>query len=380
MREINNFEPPVWDDDPTERLLMERPATPPVRPTPAKLGDSWRPVNLRSVLDGGYEAPAPTVGEVAGDVPLFYPGRINSVFGDSGGGKTWALLMAAAQVMSGGGDVVLIDYEDHAAATVHRLELLGVERATIIEHLVYVNPAEKWGGIAEAMLQLSLEQRDPKLAIIDSTGEGMAVDAVNPNSDDEVARWFRGCARWLADTGAAVVLLDHIVKAQMGNSRAADFATGSQRKRAAINGAAYHLDVVTPPSREHGGMFKLIVRKDRFGHRKHGATACEVRMDNDDDGGITWSISAPVASKDANGNFRPTTLMEKVSRLLEGEVDPMGVRTVKAQVNGKDSAVARAIEVLLEERYIEQEPGPRNSKLCRSVKPFRKDDDDGGPF
>ena len=50
------------------------------------------------------------------DIDLFYPGRINMLFGDSGGGKTWLALYVIGDLMKQGRDAILIDYEDHPAS------------------------------------------------------------------------------------------------------------------------------------------------------------------------------------------------------------------------------------------------------------------------
>ena len=98
------------------------------------------------------------------------------------------------------------------------------------------------------------------ISVVEPTGEALAVDAVRPNADDEVAKWFRGCARYLAnEVGAAVVLLDHVIKSRE-SSRNSDFASGSHRKRAAVNGAAHLLEVIQVPMRDSVGSFKLVTK------------------------------------------------------------------------------------------------------------------------
>jgi len=296
-------------------------------------GESWLPVDLEAVIAGGFEPPRPDVCMVAGsEYGLFYAGRINAIFGDSGGGKTWVALWAIKETIERGNDAVLIDYEDHPAATVSRLEALGLSRKLIFKHLVYVQPQERWNPLAEKNLLSGLVGRNVKVAIIDSTGEGMALDGVNPNADDEVARWFRGAARTLADRGAAVGLIDHVPKEQQ-NGRNVNFASGSQRKRAAVNGAAYYLEVVSAPSRDADGKFKLSTRKCRFGWRKHGTIACEVEMKNREDGSIEFTIVQP--EKREVSTFRPTWTMEKLSQWLEKIGQPVSWRQAREAPVGK---------------------------------------------
>lgn len=381
-----------WMNDPSSSTYEPLPEPPPDADedwgaTSEPKGESWRPVNLRELLADGYENPTPSIGAVAGsDVALFYPARINSVFGDSGGGKTWLALMIAAEVLSSGRDVVLVDYEDHASAAANRLRRLGVDSEMILDHLLYINPHERWFPDGRAVLIESLAERDVALALIDSTGESMAVDGVNPNSDDEVARWFKGAAHTLAvDVGAAVVLLDHVVK-EKSNGHSRSFASGSQRKRAGITGAAYYLDVKKPPSRNSAGLFTLTSRKDRFGSRTHGTVACEVTMEDRDDDTIEWSISQPVVVTNPDGTLRLTILMERISRFLEeqdpdqeglsfNQVTKTGLDGVKPQ--GKEELLREALRTLINDGYCTEERRGQK-RLVRLARRYRQAEDQAG--
>jgi hypothetical protein len=291
---------------------------------------------------------------------LFYPGRINAIFGDSGGGKTWVALWAIKEAIANNKDAVLVDYEDHPAAAVARLEALGVSRKSLLKHLIYIQPQERWDKLAERNLLECLTDRDVYVAIIDSTGEGMAIDGVNPNADDEVARWFRGVARTLAATGAAVVLIDHVPKVQQGG-RNVDFASGSHRKRAAVNGAAYLLEVIIAPSRESNGRFKLGTKKCRFGCRRHGTIACVVEMNNEEDGSIEFTMVQPEQRETVA--FRPTWTMEKLSQWLEKMGQPVSWRQAREAPVGKAGGKAdrhtvdAALACLRDDGYIDWPKG-----------------------
>jgi hypothetical protein len=343
-------------------------------------GDSWRPVDLAAVLSGEYEVPEPTVGAVDGaEQPLFYPGRINSVFGDSGSGKSWLLAFVISQVISDGRDAVVIDYEDTPSALAARLQQVGVDTDDILAHLIYISPQERWDGRAAGHLANGLSGRDVALAVIDSTGEGMAQDGVNPNSDDEVARWFQGAARTLAGFGASVVLIDHVVKSRE-SARGVEFASGSHRKRAAINGAAYFLEAIVSPSRETDGLLKLVVRKDRFGWRKHGATAAEIRMVNQEDGNVTMTLVAPVGN--TGGAWKPDLLMGRVCDVLRETAEPMSRAAIKRSVTGKGQYIDVAIDHLLAGGNVTEKAGLRKSKLVELVRHIDDDDAaaDPAPF
>ncbi len=338
-------------------------------------GDSWKPIDLRKVLEPGYEPPRPTIGSVEGtDQGLFYPARVNMLFGDSGGGKTWLALAIIGELMVQGRDAVLIDYEDHPSSQVARLEQIGIPRDTILQHLIYLQPSEKWSKQSEANVAAACADRDVAIAVLDSTGEALAVDGVQPNADDEIAKWFRGCARYLAnELGAAVVLLDHVVKSRE-QSRNSDFASGSHRKRAAVNGAAYFLDVVLAPSRDSDGSFKLLTRKCRFGWRKHGSIACEVSMKNKEDFRIDFGVKAVAdLQRTASGKPMFTWYMERVSEFLEANSTPQSKAKIVQGVKKNAQLTTTAITTLIEEGYATKQEGSRGSHLISLVKPYRQE-------
>jgi hypothetical protein len=100
----------------------------------------WEFVNLDTILDGSYDPPTPTMGLRSDGAGLIYPGRVHSIAGEPGGGKTWLALHMIAETIRGGGTGALIDYEDTASACVHRLKLLGLTAAQIRQHFTQILP------------------------------------------------------------------------------------------------------------------------------------------------------------------------------------------------------------------------------------------------
>jgi hypothetical protein len=226
-------------------------------------------------------------------------------------------------------------------------------------------------------LAAACKDRDVAIAVLDSTGEALAIDGVQPNADDEIAKWFRGCARFLAnEVGAAVVLLDHVVKSKEA-SRNSDFASGSHRKRAAVNGSAYFLDVVLAPSRDSDGSFKLLTRKCRFGWRKHGSIACEVSMKNKEDFRIDFGVKAVAdIQRTASGKPLFTWYMERVSQFLEGTPNsPQSKSKIVQGVKKNQSMTTMAIATLVEEGFATSTDGARGAHMIALIKPYRQNTD-----
>src|SRR5690606_18873801 len=104
-----------------------------------------------------------------------------------------------------------------------------------------------------------------------------------------IAQFGKAYIAPLARTGAAVVTIDHVGHEQKDPLRAA----GSFRKMAAINGAAYLVEMVREMGRGRSGMTKLTCAKDRGGHYARGQVVAELTIDATTSPYI-WTLTPPV--------------------------------------------------------------------------------------
>ncbi len=343
---------------------------------PERPDDDWATISLTEIAGlirtGEYEPTMPTILDVRDGMPLLYAERINSIFGESGGGKTWLALQALTDVVRNGGRVLFIDYEDNPNGIAERLVLLGLtdEEIALVD---YRNPTS---GIGYGIQQLKERAiaGEYALIIIDSTGEAMAAGGVDSNSDNEVAQWFALCKQLLRLPGApAVLVLDHIPKATDAPTA---YAIGSQRKRAAVTGAAYRVETIKEPARGKNGLIKLVVTKDRPGNRAKGATAAmaEIRSSVDGSVEIDLHISDAQLAAEAGERFRPTVYMERVSRWIEDNPSTPK-RQLILDVQGKRDVIEEALEVLIDEGWINADVGPRGVKTYRIERQYREFED-----
>jgi hypothetical protein len=208
----------------------------------------------------------PTLGLREDGQPLFYKGVLNVVFGDSCAGKSLICVELAAQEIRAGRHVVWIDYEDHKATLDLRLALCGVTPEQNVEFLHYCNPDDPWDDTAQHRLTANMAGFDVSLIVVDSLGEEFAIDAVSEDVDADVAPVLRRWRHLAATTGAAIVMVDHRVKAEGAVLQ----PSGSKRKKAAVDGVMYRVDVGKPFSKEKAGYSKLICTKDRHGNFARG--------------------------------------------------------------------------------------------------------------
>ena len=322
----------------------------------------------RQMEAGEWEPEVPTIGVIEhADDALVYAGRLHSIFGQPGGSKTWIALALVAEVLKAGGHVLMIDWEDAEGGTVRRLLRLGCS-VDDLARFDYRNPAT---SLAYGWAELTTDPAPWTFVVIDSTGEALAAQGINPNDDGEVAAWMSLVKRLTRlDGDPAVLMLDHVPKA--GGDTAPVYAIGSQRKLAAVTGASYRCDTVVEPAKGKAGKVKLVVAKDRLGTRAKGSTACEAHIADTADGGIEIELrlSDAQAAAERGETFRPTVLMERVSRYLEDNPDASG-KDVEDNIDGKAAGIRLALRVLVDEGWVRLERGRHNRSSYASARIYR---------
>ena len=359
----------------------EAPAWEPPEEHVAVSVSQWEPIDLDPVLRGEQVTPPPSVFERVDGIRLLYPARINAFFGETEACKTMIAEAVVAQELRRGHHVVYADFEDSPESMVERLRALGVSAEQIGAWLTYLNPGGRFDELAQAVVQEAIEKRGtPTLGIFDGVTEAMSDIGLDPMSGTDVAAYYAGSPRWLARTGAAVTLIDHVTKSQEGRGR---WAIGSERKLSGLDGAAYGFETIQPFGRGKTGLVKITVAKDRCGHIRQHAGAkgviCMAELRSWPDDGITVTFSEPEASD--NGTFRPTYLMGKMSEAIE-TTPGLTTRALRAAVSGKNDAKDLALELLVNEDYIEVKTGPRGARLHHPKRRFvvTGDGDSDEPF
>lgn len=324
---------------------------------------------IRLILSDAYVRPEPTLLQRTDGIGLLYPGKVHSLAGEPGAGKTWVALMAVLEALCRGEQAMLIDWEDHADTAHQRLRSLGATDEQMLEQFHYITPgmSAKGGSVPTWIVDLAA---GCSLVVIDSVGEAMADVGVGQNDDDAVALWGRRVTRAIAREGCTVLQLDHVIKDAESRGR---WAIGSQRKLAAIDGAAYNAITIKPFTKTIAGSLKLTVAKDRGGNFATGSTVAIVGIDPSD-GTMNVTIS-PDMSHDDHGEFMPTGMMERASRILEagGEMNRNALLGASQGIGKTTPSVLRqAVDKLVELDHVAVRPGPRGSTLHTSLNPYRE--------
>lgn len=337
---------------------------------------SWAAVDLTDVLAGGELDPPPALLVRNDGRLMLYAGAVHTISGEPTSGKTWAALLAAVQQLHAGHTVAMLDFEDRASRVTGRLLGLGARPEAIRERFRYVRPNAGLADSPQAKEEALAACAGTTLVIIDGVTEVMALHGWDPNSNPDVAAFYKAIPRWLADTtGAAVVMIDHVVKDTEKQGR---WGIGAQHKLAGLDGVSYLVKNVEPFGRGKVGHSRITIGKDRPGFIEEyalGRSAAELWLDARDVNVLRCDLKAPTAvTTDEAGAMRPTYLMERVSRWLEMHAGST-TKEVKNAGLGRTQYVLRSLDSLIREGYIEVSDGPRGAKFHRIETPYREDED-----
>ena len=331
--------------------------------TKPELDPSLYPIDLGPVLEGNYTQPVPDQLFRNDGRCLLYRGVVNGIHGDSGTGKGWVICHLIHQNANAGRRTMLLDFEDIEASITSRLQALGMTSYEILTWLVYLRPQVAIDANAVAHFVELVNDMNIGAVVIDSLGEAFSLEGINEDKDVEVGPWLRRVARPLAETGAAVVLVDHSTKAADNPLH----PSGSKRKRAAIGGASYLVEAMNPFVKDAGGKLRLTCAKDRHGNYKRAEVVADFVMTSS---GTTVGLQmyAPL-SHDAKSV--PTILAAKAAvaaARTHAERNPdtplardtlAGLMKIKASTDIKRAGIDYAVSL----GAINETAGARNARL-----------------
>ena len=314
-----------------ERLVYGTPET--QEPTP--IDTHARPITFKNDAER-----LPAILQRDDGATLLYAGKLNSIFGEPGTGKSWIALVAANETLLQGGRVMFWDFEDTPDTLARRAQAIGA--------LTYIQDKDNC-RFYDASLQDPAET-EARQAVADWLSGAelslVVIDAAEsagcPSDGSDVVPWFRMMVDpWLA-AGAAVVLLDHVPKRREDRARG---GIGSQHKLARIDGAALYVSG-TPWNKQVGGGMKLTVHKDRPGDlpASVGKQVAMVKGEHKD-GVLRYSI---VSSKDTDDDDNEGIADELLAKIAATGFDGVrGARGIRELVKGKAKVVDAALVELL---------------------------------
>ena len=323
--------------------------------TPAPQPHSWLPAQIV----GAPAAEPPPICE------LLYPGKRHLLSGESDSAKSMVSHLLEQEIRRGN-TVMHLDFEQGASETLARLLALGLTEEEIEASFIYVAPDEPIGDHLADVLEVIADRR-PTIVTFDSFGNLAELHGLDENKRQDIGLLYRTIIEPMAlEAGAATLVLDHLAK----DPRSDKYAIGSERK-VGIPDAHFRTELVAPLGRGRRGVVKLICKRDRSGFLRKGKLA-EIAFDSDPTGAITATITRTGADDtDTATTWRPTHLMENVSRFLE----PLGetgasLNTIETSVTGKREYIRQAVTTLTADGYASERPEGR-ARIITSTKPYR---------
>jgi hypothetical protein len=318
--------------------------------------DSWQPYYLSGIED------APTVPPSLG-FNLIYPGLRHTFSGPPESAKTLAAYaIALNMIRSQERDVILIDFEMGPRGAKRRWRDIGATDIELDQRILYLAP----DAAASLERMLILVALNPIVVIIDAAAGAFDNEDLDDNSRKDAERWRKLYVDPFFDNDIATIVIDHVVKNTEARGK---YTIGSERK---TGGGEVHFgfDTIKPVRRGSTGIYKIINHRDREGHHARGHFY-DLHATSDP---LTHTINCefrPIEHTEDGAVQLPTELMQRVSHYLEAQEDDPSTRNqIILNVKGKAEYVGLAIDHLVNLKYAEEAPGPRNARLYTCLKPF----------
>lgn len=333
----------------------------------------WKTVDLGPYVRGEVKREPPTQLLRSDGVALLYDSKLTWISGEPESGKSWIAILAYAERLIAGDDALYVDFETDPLDIVGRLLALGVPAEAIEAHLRYIRPYTPMNPEGcSFVLGASVGAR---IATLDGVNAAMGNSGYDPNNAKDFYKWWEPLGLQLQRSCRGPLLcIDHVVKD--ATARGA-YASGTGQKLAAVD---VHLGVekIKPFGLGLTGKSRIVIHKDKpAALRQHaeGAAIAELTMTSDPlTHELTATLAPPSSSVGEDGGFRPTFLMEKVSRMVEESDEPLSQNAIVAGVPHKRVGVIAAIHRLVKEGFLETVSGGRGATLHTSKSPFRDDE------
>ena len=248
---------------------------------------------LRIPVTDEPSVPQPCILETEDGGSVLYAGRFSSVHGEPGTGKSWVGLIASGESIRKGGRVLWMDQEERAKTLSERSKPLGLlEHVTREQYFGFYNSADlvEVEGTTAAALEWLRGATDPRYSLV-------VLDAAEswgcPSDGAPVQEWIKTFIEPWRTADIAVLLCDHVPKRPKDRPLG---AIGSQRKRAAIDGAALRV-IGQCWTKTKGGYITFICEKDRPGDMPGmGRAVGTIVGDYDSRGAFSWKLTAPATA------------------------------------------------------------------------------------
>lgn len=314
----------------------------------------------------------PVVGTSGG---LFYAGKSNSLAAPPGRGKTMLAQLHCQQEAAAGRATVFLDFEKDLPTFQVRLKALGLQKQDA-ELTWYWRPDCSIAALMPTLLA-HCSIHAVSTVVIDSVGGALERMGPHANENDNgcVRAWYRSSVDPLVSNGVAVILVDHLKRADSESGSDGRYAKGAAAKLEVITGAAWTMRSQQPFSVDEAGVVQLSCSKDNNGTWPEGAkVTCHVTP-ADSGRRVVLDLRAGGAALPPP---RPVAAIERVLHVLRSATEPMSRSALRTATGLKDEQLKQALDVLISEKVVQEQPGPRGARLTSLVP--TNDDQQALPF
>ena len=289
--------------------------------------------------------PPPPILERTDGKTLLYANKLNGLFGQPGGGKSWLALLALSETVIRGGRALWLDFEDRPATFRERARPLGFEPR---EH----SDCHKW--LPPTIMEDDEQQTfEASVAWVSAYENGLVViDAATqagcPPDGSDVEPWYRKHVDPWRQVNVGVLVIDHVPKRNEDRPRG---QIGSQSKLARVDGVALFVQGRCW-TRDKGGSLQLVVHKDRPGYlpAAAGETAAIAIGEHDANGLLHIRLVPPNEAVDAQ-----PVADDLLAALVEQGGEAVGMRAYRDLVGVKNAVADAAMKLLIEDGIVEKE-------------------------
>lgn len=363
--ETDEYKDAMWllEDVLPKPLILEEPIPP---------SQHWEMISLFDV-DGETPEDPPSVGCRTDGVFLLYKGKVHTIYGEPGGLKSWFTQVIIKQIVENGERALIIDFENSRRSVFDRFKYLGLT-GDDFRLIDIIKPDTPFAPEDRLLIQQASMDKHYELIVVDGTTDAMVLFGLDPAKTPDAAKFDRGFLKPLADTGAAVIYVDHVTK---DHETRGSWGFGSQHKKSAIDGASFAVEMISSFGKGMNGRAKIVIHKDKPGdllqHALEGVHSTMVELDMSSDP-ATFNIVARLQPPSVwdNPNFRPTIMMGKIAEYIEANpgLSKDVIITGSGVGGGKKDWIALAFQKLEAEGFIAADLDGGRDRRWRTVKHY----------
>jgi AAA domain len=304
-------------------------------------------VRLGDVMEGGDTEPEMLA------VGLLVRAMHHVIYGTKESGKTWLLLVTAAQLVARGETVVWVDEEMGRRDLANRLKTLAADPDVVNERFVYLEyPALDGSSGSRALWAMLLEAKRPALVVVDAQTEVLAAADLNENLGTDVAKWNSWYLSPARAIGAATAFIDHTGHDTSGRP------VGSRHKGAQ---SKVELEVTRVKRFSVNSVGVIKVRETKNTPSADIASEQFFELGGKATGDDTFEFVFRRTGKPGVQLTDKTEAMrrQKIEAKVRGADRPLSKTEIHGLTGGKKQAVLNTIDSLIEEGSLVAQDGKR---------------------